>query len=226
MKILIIEDNKDLSGAIISFLAGEGYLCESAVNFSQAIEKVQLYEYDCILLDISLPDGSGLDILKELNNMGKQDGVLIISAKDSLDDKLLGLKLGADDYLVKPFHLAELSMRVFSIIRRKKFNGNNEIKYDDICVDLTRRTVFYRGVETSRLSPKEWQLLLYLISSPGRIFTKGEIAEHLIGDHSYSFGSFDCVYAHVKNLKNKLKTAGCTEYIKTIHGMGYRFKPE
>ncbi len=226
MKTLIIEDNKDLLKLIISYLTNEGYVCEGVECFSEAMEKIHLYEYDCILLDISLPDGSGLDILSELNTMGKQDGVLIISAKDSLDDRLVGLKLGADDYLVKPFHLAELSMRVFSIIRRKKFNRNNYIKYDDFCVDLTQRVVYYEDIETVRLSPKEWQLLLYLISSPRRIFTKDEIAEYLMGDHGYSFGGFDCVYAHIKNLKKKLKTAGCTEYIKTIHGMGYRFNPE
>jgi DNA-binding response OmpR family regulator len=224
MKLLIIEDNTDLGESIAKYLSVEGYVCELTYNIEKALEKIQLYEYDCILLDISLPDGNGFTILEELKRLNKQDGVIIISAKDSLDDKLKGLVTGADDYLTKPFHLAELSMRIMAVIRRRKFNGNNLLQLGDVTVNLVEKTVFCKEQKVERLSPKEFDLLLFFMSAPKRVLTKGTIAEHLMGDNADLFDNFDIVYAHVKNLKKKLKQAGCTDYIKTIYGMGYKFE--
>lgn len=224
MKLLIIEDNTDLAESIDKYLSVEGYVCELAYNIEKAFEKIRFYEYDCILLDISLPDGNGFEILNELKRLNKQDGIIIISAKDSLDDKLKGLVTGADDYLTKPFHLAELSMRIMAVIRRKKFNGNNLLQLGDITVNLIEKTVFCKELKVERLSPKELDLLLFFMSAPKRVLTKGTIAEHLMGDNADLFDNFDIVYAHVKNLKKKLKQAGCADYIKTIYGMGYKFE--
>lgn len=226
MKLLIIEDNTDLAESIDKYLSVEGYICELASNLEKAFEKIRFYEYDCILLDISLPDGNGFEILNELKRLNKQDGIIIISAKDSLDDKLKGLVTGADDYLSKPFHLAELSMRIMAVIRRRKFNGNNLIQLGDITVNLVEKTVFCKELKVERLSPKEFDLLLFFMSAPKRVLTKGTIAEHLMGDNADLFDNFDIVYAHVKNLKKKLKQAGCADYIKTIYGMGYKFETE
>ncbi len=224
MKLLIVEDNTDLAESITKYLSVEGYVCELAYDIEKAFEKIFLYEYDCILLDISLPDGNGFTILEELKRLNKQDGVIIISAKDSLDDKLKGLVIGADDYLTKPFHLAELSMRIMAVIRRRKFNGTNQLQLGDVTVNLVEKTVFYKKLKVERLSPKEFDLLLFFMSAPKRVLTKGTIAEHLMGDNADLFDNFDIVYAHVKNLKKKLKQAGCTDYIKTIYGMGYKFE--
>tara|TARA_R110002050_G_scaffold300803_1_gene472958 strand:+ start:103 stop:783 length:681 start_codon:yes stop_codon:yes gene_type:complete len=226
MKILIIEDNTDLAESIAKYLSTEGYICELVGNVDIALGKVQLYEYDCILLDISLPDGNGFTILEELKRLNKQDGVIIISAKDSLDDKLKGLITGADDYLTKPFHLAELSMRIMAVIRRRKFNGNNLLQLGDITVNLVEKKVYCKELKVERLSPKEYDLLMFFMSAPKRVLTKGTIAEHLMGDNADLFDNFDIVYAHVKNLKKKLKQAGCADYIKTIYGMGYKFETE
>ncbi len=224
MKILIIEDNKDMASGIEVSLSCEGYVCEVAPSVDTALEKVQFYDYDCILLDISLPDGSGFTILEKLKQLRKKDGVIVISAKDSLDDKLKGLALGADDYLTKPFHLAELSMRILSVIRRRNFDGRNQIILGGISINLVEKTVFFRNNPVRQLSPKEFDLLLFFMSAPKRVLTKGAIAEHLFGDHADLFDNFDPVYAHVKNLKKKLKQSGCPEYIKTLYGMGYKFE--
>lgn len=224
MKILIIEDNIDLALSIDKYLSAEGYKCETSHTVTATLEKIQLYEYDCILLDITLPDGNGFTILEKLKQLKKEDGVLIISAKDSLDDKLKGLELGADDYLTKPFHLAELAMRVLAIIRRRKFDGNNNIQQGVLSVDLIEKKVFCNDTPVEQLSPREFELLIFFMSAPKRVLTKGTIAEHLMGDNADMFDNFDVVYAHVKNLKKKLKKAGCPNYIRTIYGMGYKFE--
>lgn len=224
MKILIIEDNTDLALSIDKYLSAEGYKCETCNTVMATFEKIQLYEYDCILLDISLPDGNGFTILEKLKQLKKGDGVIIISAKDSLDDKLKGLVLGADDYLTKPFHLAELAMRVLAIIRRRKFDGNNNIQHGVLTVDLIEKKVFCSNTPVEQLSPREFELLIFFMSAPKRVLTKGTIAEHLMGDNADMFDNFDVVYAHVKNLKKKLKKAGCPNYIQTIYGMGYKFE--
>jgi DNA-binding response OmpR family regulator len=224
MKILIIEDNIDLASSIESYLHLEGYRCELCNTVESTLNKIQLYDYDCILLDISLPDGNGFTILEKLKQLNKHEGVIIISAKDSLDDKLKGLGLGADDYLTKPFHLAELAMRILAVIRRRKFDGNNTLKQGDLTVDLINKTVFCKNKLVEQLSPTEFELLLFFMSAPKRVLTKGTIAEHLMGDNADLFDNFDVVYAHVKNLRKKLSKANCADYIKTIYGMGYKFE--
>lgn len=223
MKILIIEDNIDLSSAIETYLLAEGYVCDIAYNIDEAVQKICFYEYDCILLDISLPDGNGFTILEKLKQMNKQDGVIIISARDSLEDKLKGLNIGADDYLTKPFHLAELAVRIKALIRRQRFDGNNLIKKGDLSIDLMAKSVLIKDKAVEQLSPKEFELLIYLVSSPNRVLSKGNIAEHLMGENADLLDNFDSVYAHVKNLKKKLKAADCPDYIQTIYGMGYKF---
>lgn len=220
MKILIIEDEKELSDSIATYLKGERYICEVAGDFNKAIEKTELFDYDCILLDITLPGGSGLKILKELKANGKTDGILIISAKNSLDDKVTGLTLGADDYLPKPFHLSELSARIAAIIRRKNFDGNNILKFDNILVDTLAKSVTVNDTLLD-LTKKEYELLLYFASNKNRVISKNAIAGHLWGDNME--GSNDFIYTHIKNLRKKLAEAGDTDYIKSIYGMGYKF---
>jgi DNA-binding response OmpR family regulator len=220
LKILIIEDEKALSESIADYLKGEDYLCETAADFNSAVEKTELYDYDCILLDIGLPGGSGLEILKELKANNKTDGVLIISAKNSIDDKVKGLMLGADDYLPKPFHLSELSARISAIIRRKNFDGSNLLKFNEIEIDTIAKTVSINN-KPFVLTRKEYELLLYFISNKGRVISKNAIAEHLWGDEMS--GSFDFIYTHIKNLRKKLVEAGANDYLKSIYGMGYKF---
>ncbi len=219
MKILIIEDEKELSNSIAGYLKTENYICEIAVDFRKAIEKTESYEYDCILLDISLPGGNGLEILRQLKADNKLDGVLIISAKNSLDDKITGLNLGADDYLPKPFHLSELSARIAAIIRRKNFDGNSILKLQNISIDTVARSVLVKN-KVLDLTKKEYELLLYFASNKNRVISKNAIAEHLWGDNME--GNNDFIYTHIKNLRKKLTEAGDADYIKSIYGMGYK----
>jgi DNA-binding response OmpR family regulator len=186
------------------------------------MEKIHLNEYVCIILDITLPHGSGFDILQQLKLAKKTEGVLIISAKNSLDDKLKGLKIGADDYLTKPFHLAELVARVSAIIRRKSFDGNNQIELDHLTLDLSDRSLKSKD-EYIPLTRKEYDLLLYFLSNKNRVVTKESIVEHLWGDDIDMADSYDFIYSHIKNLRKKLMAAGCPDYIKAVYGMGYRF---
>ncbi len=223
MKILIVEDERELAKSIVQYLRQESYVCEVAYTSSEAEEKIMLHEYDCILLDITLPDGNGLKILEKLKKERKLEGVIIISAKNSIDDKIKGLNLGADDYLPKPFHLAELGARVSSVIRRKRFDGNNEIKLHEISVDLLGKNVRVNGKMVD-LTRKEYDLLLFIISNRGRVVTKNAIAEHLSGDDAEVFDNFDFIYAHVKNLKKKLSEVNCPDYIKSVYGLGYKFE--
>lgn len=223
MKLLIIEDDKELSKSIVEYLSGENYLCETAWTFQDAMEKILSYEYDCIVLDITLPDGNGLRILEELKKENKQDGVIIISAKNSLEDKIAGLQIGADDYLTKPFHLAELSARIFSIIRRKQFENANIIQQNEIKIDLVSKTVFINEMEIF-LTKKEFDLLTYFIGNKNKVISKSNLAEHLSGDFADMLDNHDFVYAHVKNLKKKLHEAGCEPYLKTVYGTGYKWE--
>ena len=222
MKILIIEDEKKLAENICAYLSSEQFTCEMAYDYYEAIDKIHVYEYACIILDITLPYGNGFDILRELKQAKKAEGVLIISAKNSLDDKVMGLKIGADDYLTKPFHLPELGARVSSIIRRKSFEGNNEIALDDLILDLSDRTLKSKD-EIIPLTRKEYDLLVYFISNKNRVVTKEAIVEHLWGDEIDMADSYDFIYSHIKNLRKKLMQAGCPDYIKAVYGMGYRF---
>lgn len=220
MKILIIEDEQELSESIVSYLKGEDYVCEVASTFNKALQKIELYDYDCIILDISIPGGSGLDILRELKVNKKLDGVLIVSARNSLDDKVNGLTLGADDYLPKPFHLSELSARIAAIIRRKKFDGNNLLKFDALTIDTIAKSVSVKNIFLE-LTRKEYELLLYFVSNKRKVISKNAIAEHLWGDDME--GNNDFIYTHIKNLRKKLIDAGNVDYIKSVYGMGYKF---
>ena len=222
MKILIIEDEKELVKSITQFLQEENYVCEVAYTSAEAYEKISVFDYDCIVLDITLPDGNGLSILEKLKEHHKTDGVVIISAKNSLDDRIRGLNLGADDYLTKPFHLPELSARISAVIRRKRFDGNNKITFHEIVIDLPGKQVHVNGhaVDLTRM---EYDLLTFLVSNKNRVVSKNAIAEHLSGDNAELMDKFDFIYAHIKNLKKKLTDAGCSDYIKSIYGLGYKF---
>ncbi|HMG68132.1 MAG TPA: response regulator transcription factor [Chitinophagaceae bacterium] len=222
MKLLVIEDELELSVSICSYLANEQFICERATDFDSAIEKISLYDYACIVLDVNLPGGSGLDILKELKNQNKIDGVVIISARNSLDDKVFALKAGADDYLTKPFHLPELAARIAAIIRRKSFDGKNQITVNEITIDLSEKTVRIHDKDID-LTKKEYELLVYFISNRNRVVAKNAIAEHLWGDNMDLAGSYDFIYTHIKNIRKKLMMAGGADCIKSVYGMGYKF---
>lgn len=222
MKILIIEDERELSNSICIYFATEQFICETAFDFDTALEKISLYEYACIILDITLPGGSGLDILKELKQQDKADGVIIISARNALDDKIYGLKAGADDYLTKPFHMPELGARVAAIIRRKSFGGKNMVAFDEVYINLNEKQVTAAG-KPIELTKKEYELLLYFISNKNKVISKAAIAEHLWGDNMDLADNYDFIYTHVKNLRKKIIQAGSPDYIKSVYGMGYKF---
>ncbi|MBS1564131.1 MAG: response regulator transcription factor, partial [Bacteroidetes bacterium] len=198
------------------------FVCEPAYDFESAMAKITVYDYACVILDINLPGGSGLRLLRELKDNHKEDGVLIISARDALDDRVKGLQLGADDYLTKPFHLPELAARVAAIIRRKHFNGSNTVRFDELLLDLNSKTAS-AGKKTIELTKKEYELLLYFISNKNRVVSKEAIAQHLWGDDMEDAGNFDFLYTHIKNLRRKLLQGGCPDYIHAIYGMGYKF---
>ena len=204
-------------------LSKEGFLCESAADFFAATEKINIYNYDCIIADITLPGGSGLDLIKGFRKQNAQTGIIIISAKNSLDDKIAGLDFGADDYLTKPFHLSELNARIKSIIRRRNFKGEKEIIAGCIKIIPERFLVYING-QLITLTKKEYDLLLYFVSNQNWVLTKEVIAEHLCGDHADASDSFDFVYTHLKNLRKKIFEKGGNDYIKTIYGIGYKFK--
>ena len=222
MKILVVEDEMDLSHSICEYLTNEQFVCEKAFNYTSALEKISLYEYACIILDITLPDGNGMDILAELKKTEKLDGVLIISSKNALEDKVKGLKGGADDYLTKPFYLPEMAARVSAIIRRKSFDGKNRIEIENLVIDLNEKLV-KAGDMKIELTKKEYDLLIYFISNKNRVITKNAIAEHLWGDSMDMAGSYDFIYTHIKNLRKKLMAAGTRDFIQSIYGMGYKF---
>jgi len=222
MKVLVIEDEKELSGSICSYLANEQFVCERALDFQTALEKISLYDYACIILDVNLPGGSGLEILNELKKENKIDGVLIISARNSLEDKVFALKAGADDYLTKPFHLAELGARVAAIIRRKSFEGKNQVVLNELTLDLSEKGVRVNNKPVD-LTRKEYELLLYFIGNKNKVIAKNAIAEHLWGDNMDLADNYDFIYTHIKNLRKKLIQAGAADYIKSVYGMGYKF---
>ncbi|RIV74466.1 response regulator transcription factor [Flagellimonas aequoris] len=221
MKILIAEDEIELQNSIVTYLERDGNVCESASDYYEALYKIDLYEYDLLVLDINLITGSGLDILKVLKKNKSQTPVIIISANNSLDDKLEGLDLGADDYLTKPFHLAELNSRIKAVLRRGKFGGTERIEFNEISIDTNSRTAY---VDNSPivLTRKEYDLLLFFITNKGRVLSKEIIAEHLWGDHSDLADNFDFIYVHINNLRKKLTETG-GKYIKTAYGSGYKF---
>ncbi|MFT3674301.1 MAG: response regulator transcription factor [Chitinophagaceae bacterium] len=223
MKLLIIEDEKELSESICAYLKNEQFICDTASDFYTALEQIHLNEYACIVLDIMLPNGNGLELLKILKKEGKTEGVLIISANHSVEDKITGLHVGADDYLTKPFHLAELGARVSAIIRRKAFNGKTQIMIGELTLDLAGKMLKDREENEIALTRREYDLLLYFLSNKNRVIPKEAIAEHLWGDGVDMADSYDFIYSHIKNLRKKLLQAGCPDYIKAVYGMGYRF---
>ena len=223
MKLLIVEDELELSKDIERFLSSEEYHCEKARTCAEAIEKISLYSYDCILLDLMLPDGSGIVVLEEVKKKKRLDGVIIISAKNSLEDKVHGLQLGADDYLAKPFHQSELAARIHSVIRRKQFDNSDTITHNEITIDLRSKSVEIKG-ESIPLTKKEFELLLFFIGNKNNVISKSALAEHLSGDIADMFDNHDFVYAHIKNLKRKLKDAGAENYLQTVYGTGYKWK--
>ena len=222
MKLLIVEDEKALSDSIVSYLGHEDYLCEQSLTFSDAMMKVGVYKYDCILLDLMLPGGSGLDILRRIKQVSPETGVIVVSAKNSLEDKVEGLKIGADDYISKPFHLPELSMRIFALIRRRNFSSDNMLRSNGIIIDLLNKTVEANGRQIA-LTKSEYELLLFLIENRRRVVSKSAVAEHLSGEMADVMDDFNFIYAHIKNLKSKLSTAGIVNCIRTYYGTGYKW---
>ncbi len=221
MKILVIEDEPQLLSNIKESLEKEKFLVETATDYHSAIDKIFIYEYDCILLDIMLPNGSGLNILAALKKEGKSENVIIISAKDSLDDKLKGLELGADDYLTKPFHLAELNARVKAVLRRHKLEGKNTIEFTNIILDLAER-LFLVNNQIIALNRKEFDILNYFLLNKNRLVTKSALAEHVWGDNSDDADNFDFVYYQIKNLRKKLQLSNAEIEIESIYGIGYK----
>ena len=218
MKILIIEDAKGLREVMTRSLEKERFVVETAADYSTALQKINDYDYDCILLDIMLPGGSGLSILEELKKLKKRESVIIVSAKDSIEDKVTGLDLGADDYLAKPFHLAELHARVKSVIRRHQTDGNTKIEIENLTVCPDNHTVFINGEEL-KLNRKEFDLLYYFATNPNRLINKTTLAEAVWGDNIDQADSLDFIYSQVKNLRKKMKTA---PEIKAVYGFGYK----
>jgi len=222
MKLLIVEDQKELSRSIISYLSTEKYTCEPAYDYHSAVEKLHIYEYSCVVLDLTLPFGNGLEILKQLKDSDNPTGVVIISAKNSLEDKVLGLNIGADDFISKPFHLSELEARIASVIRRRAFDGKNRIPLENVVLDIREKTLDGPAGRID-LTRMEYILIEYFISNTDKVVTKEAIGEHLCGDDMDLADNYDFIYTHLKNLRKKLKNAGCTHEIKTVYGMGYKF---
>lgn len=222
MKILIVEDNRRLANDMRQFLGENGFLTEHAATLQEASNKIHDYRYDLVLLDIGLPDGSGLDLIAEITQTDEDTGILIVTAKNAIEDKVKGLDLGADDYITKPFHKAELNARIRSILRRNKFQRSNLIEIDEIKVDLIASQAYVNETPL-KLTKKEYDLLLYFLYNQNRILTKESIAEHLWGDHIDQADSFDFLYNHIKNLRKKITAAGGLNYIVAMYGMGYKF---
>jgi DNA-binding response OmpR family regulator len=226
MKVLVIEDEQDLLNSIVEYLRKSGCICDTANNFKMAVEKITAQEYDCIVVDIGLPDGDGLKVIEILKEDKAETGVIIVSAKNSLDDKLKGLNIGADDYITKPFHLSELSARIKSVIRRRTVEGEKkEIIFNELRI-IPDQMVVYVNDQLISLTRTEHQLLLFFISNPGKVLTKESIAEHLWGDHSDLADSYDFIYSHIKNLRKKIVEKGGADYVKSVYGVGYKVNAE
>lgn len=221
MKLLVIEDESSLLQSIQEYFTQINFLCEGVATYAEALNKIDDFNYDCIILDINLPDGNGLELLQYLRDYKKQEGVVIISARDSLTDKITGLNFGADDYITKPFHLSELNARVKALLRRKYAQGINVLEAGNLRMDLSARTVICENQSVS-LTKNEFNLLLFLMNNKNRVVSKQAIAEHIYGDETDNMPSFDFVYSHIKNLKKKLKERGCEDLVQTVYGLGYK----
>jgi Response regulators consisting of a CheY-like receiver domain and a winged-helix DNA-binding domain len=222
MKILIIEDEKDLLEAMSSYLTLEGMLCETASTFFKAEDSLSAYNYDIIILDLTLPDGNGLDLVNLIKERNSKAGLLIVSARNSLDDKVKGLDLGADDYITKPFHLAELNSRIRSLARRRFFEGKNELTFNEITINTDSLEVAING-DILDLTRKEYEILLYFMVNRNRVLTRESIAEHIWGDNSTFADNFDFIYSHIKNIRKKIELKKGKNYLHNIYGIGYKF---
>ena len=221
MKLLIIEDELSLQELMTKALKQEGYVAENAMDFETAMEKLGVYSYDCVLLDINLPGGSGFDILEHMKKTGIRANVIVISARDSLDDKVKGLELGADDYLAKPFHMAELVARIRSVVRRSRNDGDIGYKVGNVVLDDVSKVLKIDGKPVSLLK-KEFDILKYFLMRPGHTVDKAVLAEAVWGDHIDQSDDFQFVYAQMKNLRRKLAEAGADIEIKSVYGFGYK----
>ena len=222
MKLLVIEDELELNKALVSYLTTEGYIIDAAFDFTQAFNKVIDNSYDCILVDITLPKGNGLDLIKQLKEDHSKAGVIIISARNSDDDKIRGLDLGADDYISKPFNFAELNSRIRAVLRRRNFEGENVIQINELTIKPNERSVFVNNQEVV-LTKKEYDLLLFLVVNKNRVVSKSSIAEHLSQDEHEDLFNHDTIYVHLRNLRKKLSEKDCVDYVQTIYGIGYKF---
>jgi DNA-binding response OmpR family regulator len=225
MKILLIEDEPDLAQSIVNLLSREGYSVEWVNNFQEAVVRIEQSLYDCLLIDISLPDGSGLRIVKMLKENKVDSGIIIITARNSLNDRIEGLDLGADDYLSKPFHLAELNSRIKSLLRRRKFFGLKVIQFDSLKIIPDNNQVFVNE-SVIDFTRKEFDLLLFLASNKNRVLTKESIAEHIWGDYADVSYTYDFLYSHIKNIRKKIIEKGGKDYILSVYGIGYKFLAE
>ncbi len=223
MKILIVEDEQDLLDLILRYLKREGYICEVGIDFQEGYKKINNYEYDCVIIDLNLPGGNGLNLVKILREDNANTGIVIISARNKIEDRVEGLDIGADDYLTKPFNLSELNARVKAVLRRKTNQMSNVISFENLTINLDERTVIANG-NVLQLTKKEYAILIYLVRNKNRVVTKDSIAEHLWGDYMDDAASFDFIYAHVKNLRKKLAQNECGDFLKTIYGIGYKFQ--
>jgi len=222
MKILIIEDEQDILDSIYLYFNKENHVCEKAPNFTIAKEKIIDFIYDIVILDINLPDGNGLDLLKTIKEEHKECGVIVVSAKNSLDDKIKGLDLGADDYITKPFHLSELNSRIKALIRRRQFKGTSVLTFNEIELDAEAQEAKVNS-QLLPLTQKEFALLLYFVTNKNRVITKNSIAEHLWGDYMDMANNYDFIYTHIRNLRKKINDFGGKDYLKSIYGLGYKY---
>lgn len=222
MQVLIIEDERSFRDSISDYLKHNGYECTSVGTYKKGLEKCINFIYDCILVDVGLPDGNGIDLINIIKKDNPETGIIIISAKNSVEDKIEGLHIGADDYLTKPFHLSELSARINSVIRRRNFKGQNHLKFDGLLIKTNEKQVFVNE-KPVQLTRKEYDVLVYLAGNPTHLITKEALADSIWGERAEMADTFDFVYSQIKNLKKKLSEAGAPDFIKVVYGMGYKF---
>jgi DNA-binding response OmpR family regulator len=225
MKLLVVEDNIKLLEAIAEVLVAAKYVCEKAADFNSASEKISLYNYDIVVVDINLPDGSGLDLIKAIKKQKAETGIIVVSARNSLDNKIEGLDLGADDYLTKPFDMAELLARVKALLRRRSFSGSDLVSLGEISINTSNRKVFARNMQLE-LTKSEYDILLFFFANSNRVLTRESIAEHIWGDNMDLADSFDFIYSHIKNLRKKITASGVDDPIKAVYGIGYKFESQ